>query len=232
MSDNLFQNSFIYNNANDCILNFYHGETRILDIGCGTGLLAKAVRERNPESIITGLDISPYVVLDAEKNLDFFSPVDLDNDRDFPDFEQKFDLIILGDVLEHLKRPDILLEKLSRYLHPEGKIIISIPNIAHWSIRLDLLMGRFIYQPTGILDNSHLRFFTYQSIRELIEKSGYEIIQFNSNISAIPLRSIQNGIFSLLLRFIGCYNYYLKHVTQNRYEWEAIQFIFKVQVKK
>jgi len=232
MSGKYFQNSLFYNNANKFILQFYGGEQKVLDIGCGTGLLAKAIRNINPDAMITGIDLSLQVKPEAEKNLDCFILVNLENDSDFPEFDQKFDLIILGDVLEHLKRPDTLLSKLEQYLEPDGKIIISIPNIAHWSIRLDLLMGRFTYQQTGILDNSHLRFFTYQSMHELLIQSGYKIIKFNSNIYSIPKSSVQNVFFLLLLQLIQIYTNYLKHLNQNRYEWEAIQFIFKIIKEK
>jgi len=232
MSENLFQNALFYNNVNELILQLYEGEQRVLDIGCGTGLLARAIRVKNPGAIITGLDVSTQVKSEAEKNLDFFYQVDLDNDKEFPEFKQKFDIIILGDVLEHLKRPDKLLLKLSHYLQPDGNIVISIPNIAHWSIRLDLLLGRFTYQQTGILDNSHLRFFTYQSIHELIGQSGYKIIKFDANIYSIPKTSVINIIFLLLSQFIRIYNHYIKHIPQNMYEWNAIQFIFKINKAK
>lgn len=228
MIDNQFQNSYFYDNINDFVLQWYEGEQSILDIGCGTGLLAREMKKKNPESIIFGFDISENVKPYAEKNLDVFYQVDLDKEEDYPDIPQQFDLIILADVLEHTKRPDVLLKRVSQYLNPGGKIIISIPNIAHWSIRLDLLMGRFTYQQTGILDNSHLRFFTYQNICDLITGSGYRILKFNTNNYPIPIVSIQNIIFSFLLGAIIGYNRYINGVYQNRDEWEAIQFFFKI----
>jgi O-antigen biosynthesis protein len=229
MTEDRFQNSYFYHNVNDLVLKWYEGEQRVLDIGCGTGMLAMEIKKKNHKSVITGLDISEKAKPYAEKNLDVFYQVDLDKEDDFPNITENFDLIILGDVLEHVKRPDILLKKLNHYLNSDGKIIISIPNVAHWSIRLDLLMGKFNYQHTGILDNSHIRFFTYQSICELIVDSGYKILKFNSNKYPIPRISIQNIFFLLLLWIIVWYNHYVNRISQKDHEWEAIQFIFKIE---
>jgi 2-polyprenyl-3-methyl-5-hydroxy-6-metoxy-1,4-benzoquinol methylase len=87
----------------------------------------------------------------------------------------KYDLVILGDILEHLKRPDIFLTAINDHLTPDGKIIVSVPNIANYSIRLRLLIGQFRYTETGIMDRTHLRFFTWSSFSELIDRSGFAI---------------------------------------------------------
>lgn len=79
-------------------------------------------------------------------------------------FNLKFDYIIFGDVLEHLKYPYSLLEKFKNYLSEKGKFIISLPNVAHACVKSNLLIDNFNYTKYGILDDTHLRFFTYKTI--------------------------------------------------------------------
>jgi len=96
-----------------------------------------------------------------------------------------YDLILLGDVLEHLRSPRAILEKLARQLNPGGKILISLPNVANIWVRLNLLIGRFNYSRVGILDETHLRFFTLKSARQLAADSGLDVI--STGVTPIPL---------------------------------------------
>jgi hypothetical protein len=90
--------------------------------------------------------------------------------------EQRFDVILAGDFLEHLAHPLELLLELKRYLSEEGYVVASIPNIAHGSVRLSLLQGKFEYKDIGILDQTHLRFFTLESILGLFTDAGFAIV--------------------------------------------------------
>lgn len=105
-------------------------------------------------------------------------------DLDFVSLEEivpthAFDVAVFGDILEHLRNPWRVLEATRQILKPEGYVVASIPNIAHGAIRLALLQGRFEYAQLGILDDTHLRFFTRQTVEHLFEQSGYclEIIE-------------------------------------------------------
>lgn len=89
--------------------------------------------------------------------------------------KEYFDSILIGDVLEHLADPNSILAGLKKYLKPDGKIIISLPNIASYKIRISLLFGNFQMQDAGILDRTHLHFYTYRSAREMIESAGLKI---------------------------------------------------------
>lgn len=89
---------------------------------------------------------------------------------------EKFDVILLGDVLEHMVDPQNVLKNLSDYLKPKGRLVISLPNIANYAIRWHILTGKFDMQNGGILDRTHLRFFTLKTMKELVERSGYNII--------------------------------------------------------
>lgn len=89
--------------------------------------------------------------------------------------EQRFDRIILADVLEHTVHPDIILRSLRHLLAPQGTVVISLPNVAHYSIRRHLLLGRWNMSDAGILDRTHLRFFTLKTAREMIASGGLRI---------------------------------------------------------
>jgi 2-polyprenyl-3-methyl-5-hydroxy-6-metoxy-1,4-benzoquinol methylase len=163
-----------YENVNPKIVELYAGEQVILDIGCGTGALGARIKEINPKALVHGVDASAEAGAVARTRLDRFVNLDLDRDA-LPDLGVRYGLIILGDLLEHLKRPDIFLAALPSLMDPGCFIILSVPNIANYSIRLKLLWGEFNYSETGILDRTHLRFFTYRTIVELLEQCGFRI---------------------------------------------------------
>jgi len=165
----------VYENVNPKIVELYDKEQTVLDIGCGSGALGAYLKSLNPQAVVHGLDISPEAGIRAAARLDRFACIDLDG-ASLPDFNTHYDLIIVGDVLEHIKRPDVLLSSLRSLLKKNGCIIVSVPNIANYSIRLRLLRGQFDYTETGIMDKTHLRFFTHKSIRSLLSACGYDII--------------------------------------------------------
>jgi len=191
-----FQGRAIYENVNREIAALYGRERKVLDIGCGSGALGAWIKDRNPQSIVHGIDISPEACIRAFERIDRVWCLDLDRDP-LPDCTDRYDLIILGDLLEHLKRPDLLLNNLHECLNSDGTIILSVPNIANYSIRSRLLMGDFRYTETGILDRTHLRFFTLQTITDLTLNSGFTIAE-QRYISRFPgwLCSIAPGLLA------------------------------------
>jgi len=90
---------------------------------------------------------------------------------------ERFDVIIFADVLEHVAEPASLLRIAAKGLKPGGFILVSVPNVAHWSVRLRLLFGRFEYADVGIMDATHLRWFTAKTIRGLLKRSGFEVLE-------------------------------------------------------
>lgn len=164
----------IYENVNPMIAGLYAGESAVLDIGCGSGALGAWIKRENNLAIVHGIDISLEAGRVAAERLDAFWCVDLDL-APLPETGLKYDLIILGDILEHLKRPDLFLAEINDHLTPVGRVIVSVPNVANYSIRLRLLFGAFRYTETGIMDRTHLRFFTWNSFSELISQCGFAI---------------------------------------------------------
>lgn len=155
-------------------LNFIGEQKSVVDFGCATGYLARLLTQRGCK--VVGVEISPEAAVIAEQfcervvvaDLDFTSVAEI-----LPN--EKFDVAVFGDVLEHLRDPWKMLEQVRSILKPDGYVVTSIPNIAHGAIRLALLQGKFDYEKQGILDNTHLRFFTRKSVEDLFESSGYLI---------------------------------------------------------
>jgi glycosyltransferase involved in cell wall biosynthesis len=148
---------------------------RVLELGSGQGLFAAELKKDGSRRI-TGVDSRP----EPERTdvYEQFISADLGTGlekirRDLAG--QKFDSVLMLDTLEHLKNPQELLEASRDWLEPGGSVIVSVPNVAHLWVRLMLLAGRFEYGGRGILDRTHLRFFTRRSARKLIRDSGFDI---------------------------------------------------------
>lgn len=143
---------------------------RILDVGCAKGFLGKAVKQRQA-CHITGVEYVPEIAGAARENLDHVICGDIEIlAKALP--RHYYDCIILADVLEHLKYPGQVLLQLRECLTADGIFIISLPNVRHWSVLGDLLEGKWNYVDAGILDKTHLRFFTRASMLDLFNSTG------------------------------------------------------------
>ena len=154
---------------------------RVLDVGCGIGLNGLYARQRGAE--VVGIEIAEATKAQAERVLHKVVPADIESDASCEKWlaGERFDLILFGDVLEHTVDPRAVLERMTRYLTDEGHVIVSLPNIAAWTVRLALLRGRFDYEKSGILDDTHLRFFTRASSARLVESAGLEVLRIGAN---------------------------------------------------
>ena len=168
------------------------GDLDVLDVGCNTGCLKSLV----DDSVnFSGLD-SNEVALEAARSNGYIyvEKIDLDQYASLK-LRGSFDVIIFSDILEHLKYPKECLEFfVGQYLAEKGQVIISLPNVAHFTIRFKLLFGDFTYTDVGILDKTHLHLYTLETARELISSCGLCINKekFSSNrfgrlISCFPL---------------------------------------------
>lgn len=142
----------------------------ILDVGCAKGELG-AVLKQNRHCYLAGVEINPVMAKNAAKIYDKVYVQPVENVK----FEHGFDAIFMGDVIEHLRRPEMVLQNLVQYLNQDGIIIGSIPNTGHWSIVMDLAIGRFELIPYGLLCMSHIRFFTETELSNLLRKVGLKI---------------------------------------------------------
>jgi len=158
----------------------------VLDLGCGEGAVAAELKSNGNR--VTGVDLLP-VAANADA-LDQYFSADLEEGIE-PVIAalqgKRFDRVILLDVLEHLHRPERLLQQCHQVLEPDGQLLISMPNIAHLSVRLLLLFGKFDYTQRGILDKTHLRFFTRKTARSLVVQNGYEILEEKFTVTPLEL---------------------------------------------
>jgi methionine biosynthesis protein MetW len=146
--------------------------SRVLDVGCGTGSITRLIRDLRDVEII-GIEPQPERArLAQERGLNVhhgYLTEELTRELGL------FDIILFSDVLEHLPNSQDLLLTARRALRPSGSVVASVPNVAHWTVRLDLLRGRFDYAPLGIMDATHLRWFTEAGIRRLFQNTGYKV---------------------------------------------------------
>ena len=146
---------------------------RVLDIGCGSGGFGESLKTRQ-EAEVTGIERDPEAAACAKERLDHVILGDVE-EMEFHFHENSFDCIVCGDVLEHLCDPVRMLRDVRAYLSPGGLLIASIPNVRHHSVVAALLAGNWSYEPSGLLDDTHLQFFTRRNIDQLFELSGYRI---------------------------------------------------------
>jgi len=157
------------------ILHLVGQEKRVLECGCGPGHMTRVLVEHF-RCEVTGIEIDKEAAREAET----FCHRVICGDLDILDLEecleeQKFDVVVFADVLEHLKDPGRSLKQAHKILAPEGYVVISVPNIAYAGLMADLLQGRFRYREKGLLDATHLRFFTAETLKDMLEDTGYSV---------------------------------------------------------
>ncbi len=134
---------------------------RLLDIGCGAGDNARLVKERHQARQVYGITHSASEAEIAGIHMEHCWVFDLEGEFP-PDLTgQTFDALVFSHVLEHLRDPAVVLARFASLLHKDGQILIAVPNVLSWRMRLQFLFGHFEYESAGVLDDTHLRFFTY-----------------------------------------------------------------------
>jgi len=149
--------------------------SRVLEVGCATGFMAEHLT-RARGCLVTGVEQDPDAARVAAGRCARLVVGDVENPALLARCAGEYDVIVFADVLEHLRDPATVLRALAGYLAPGGRVLASIPNVAHWSIRWRLLVGRWEYQERGILDRTHLRFFTRRSALRLFQQAGLAVI--------------------------------------------------------
>jgi SAM-dependent methyltransferase len=176
-------------------------EARVLELGPATGYMSRAFAGRG--CTVIGIELDPEKAARAEEFCERVIVGDLDSvDLDQELGEERFDAIVAADVLGHLRDPLKAVEKLKAFLKEDGYFVISVPNVAHGSIRLSLLGGNFEYQESGLLDSTHLHFFTRDSLEELLDKADLGLAlmhrhELNLDASEVPF---DPGLISAPLR--------------------------------
>jgi 2-polyprenyl-3-methyl-5-hydroxy-6-metoxy-1,4-benzoquinol methylase len=173
----------------------------ILEIGCGAGLLSRELQKNGNR--VTGIDSAPEP--QSSETFEQYIHADLDEDLR-PALQElngkRFGRVLLLDILEHLRNPERLLRQVREALTPQGQLIVSVPNVANLSVRMLLLFGRFEYKSRGILDGTHLRFFTRKTARRMLEQNGYEILEEKMTVIPVELVPVVSSS-QLLVRLMN-----------------------------
>jgi 2-polyprenyl-3-methyl-5-hydroxy-6-metoxy-1,4-benzoquinol methylase len=152
---------------------------RVLDVGCSSGYLARPLVERG--CTVVGIERDPDA---AEAARDVCTEV-LVGDVEvmaLPFESNSFDVILCGDLIEHLRQPEQFLVHVHRCLRGNGRLVLSTPNVANWTMRLSLLGGRWHYTERGILDHTHLHLFTRKSLVEMLDRAGYRVLELDFTV--------------------------------------------------
>lgn len=211
---NLIPNRFLA----ECIREDEDKVFKVLEIGCDLGANLFGIRNDYPKCEVYGLEINEAAVKIAKHiaNVKCGNIDELQNP-----FQEKFDYIVFGDVLEHLHHPEEVVRLCWDMLDENGCIIASIPNVMHISVMEELIDGRFRYSDTGLLDRTHIHFFTYREIMELFLRSGY-IIKYLDGIT-FHTSERQKQLKKVLLE--------LSDETED-WMYETFQYIIKAQKQK
>ncbi|MGC9217505.1 class I SAM-dependent methyltransferase, partial [Acidithiobacillus sp.] len=174
----------------------------VLDIGCAVGELGRYLAEQK-HCVVDGIEANPDAAAIARRFYRQVWEIDLEI-ASLADLlgESRYQYIVCADVLEHLRDPGQLLRQIANFLTPSGKLLVSIPNVGHLGVFLELLSGDFRYREEGLLDQTHLRFFTQRSFLRLLAENGFSgrvvdrtIIDLqHSEFSSIPIESISSSL--------------------------------------
>ncbi len=172
-----FGENIFFSSRDDLIPFVPDNSKKILDIGCGMGGFGKNLKQHKKEIEITGIELARSLAKHANKYYNRVIVVDVLN----VELDDKFDLIVCADLIEHVYDPWKLLKKINSWLMPDGYLLSCVPNIGHWSIVKDLLEGKFEYILVGLLCVGHIRFFTEESLKDMLHSSGFTIDLWHKN---------------------------------------------------
>lgn len=181
----------------DAVLRRTRAGDRVFEGGVSSGYLARQIAAEG--RIVDGAEIDAEAAERAASVCDRVVVGDLDR-LDVEQLAPQYRAFLFGDTLEHLVDPAGLLRRLRPRLADDGVVVVSIPNIANWTIRLSLLAGRFDYADRGILDRTHLHFYTLKSAKALLEDAGYRV---ESLVAAVPAPGVSSARLGRLVHWAG-----------------------------
>lgn len=194
---------------------------KVLEVGCAMGYQTRALHEIQCCQV-TGIEIDSNAAKNARPYCEDLIVGDIETmDLNQLLHDKQFDVIIFADVLEHLKNPSAVLHKIRPFLREGAYVLASIPNIAHCSVTYEMARGRFDYRPLGLLDDTHIRFFTRQTIYHTFEEAGYLIVALDRNCVSASETEFKTRAETDEDR------HFLEYIKQRNPEAETYQFIVK-----
>ena len=214
-------------NSVSLIIDMIESNSKVLEFGPANGRMTKYLSEKMQCNVdIVEIDENAGIEASQYSNKNFIGEVlgDIENYKWLEELKnEKYDYILFADVLEHLRFPDKVLKVCNRILKDNGSIIMSIPNIAHNSVIIDLINDEFKYNQVGLLDNTHISFFAYKSLLRMIEESGYKTVIERATYSRVGENEINNNYNSVNKEFAKA--------LRKRDNGNLYQFVFQVKKK-
>jgi SAM-dependent methyltransferase len=159
---------------------------RVLDVGCATGYVAAELGSRGCR--VVGFEYDAHAAEQARAHCERVIVGDIESQECRDELPEGMDAVLFGDVLEHLRDPVAVLADARRLLAPDGRVIVSVPNIGVWHARVAIARGRFDYADSGIFDRTHLRFFTRANAHALARDAGFEVVDERFTRDRLPLQ--------------------------------------------
>lgn len=200
------------------VLRWVTPNSRVLEFGPAMGYMTKYLAGKL-NCTVTGIELNPQMAKNVEKYAEKVIIANLDFDEWEKDLSGKYDFIIFGDVLEHLRNPKLVLQKAIGFLSTTGSVLTSIPNIGHSAILLSLIEGEFEYQDYGLLDNTHIHFFTRESIKQMMNECNLACTGENNTISP----NLGNVVFRKFFFFHPMFSFFVLR----RKDTSVVQFVNK-----
>ena len=159
---------------------------RVLDVGCSSGYLARPLVARG--CTVVGIEQDPAAAEAAREICEEVILGDVE-ELELPFAPASFDVVLCGDLVEHLRDPERLLARMRPLLRDDGRLVLTTPNVANWALRLGLLFGRWRYTDRGLLDRTHVHLFTRQTLVETLESAGFRIVELDFTVPVPVLGS-------------------------------------------
>lgn len=157
--------------------------SRVLDVGCSSGYLARPLTQRG--CTVVGIELDEAAAAAAREVCEDVLVGDVET-MELPFSPGSFDVVLCGDLVEHLRGPQGFLERVRPLLRAGGRLVLTTPNVANWTIRAGLLVGRWRYTERGILDRTHAHLFTRKTLHETLEAAGYRVLESSYTVP-VPL---------------------------------------------
>jgi 2-polyprenyl-3-methyl-5-hydroxy-6-metoxy-1,4-benzoquinol methylase len=189
---------------------------KVLDVGCATGYFARELSKKNCETWGVDTDVAALKKAAIFCKKVMFADADKVTRLPFP--KKHFDYILFLDVIEHIQHPENILKAIKPHLKNNGRVLISVPNVAHASIRWMLLKGEFAYTSTGIMDKTHVHFYTKNSIVGLLKKNGFKVTKVlpTNGMCKVPF------LYKITDRLPASWQYFLVNKAPNLFSFQFI----------